>query len=910
MDNNIELIILHRNNTPEIVESLIKEANALNINCICIDTEITKDSLELQNNFYLFYSVLNRTETESYISFLSEKCWLIHYTLGRNAILDETSKLKAYQIPYVSIKSNDNPQLLKKINEIGGFPVLFSSDQFSNSLGKYYVENESIFFHAIDTIRNKDEFDFILKYIEHDFHIRVYIVNYQYNSAVIYYKDNNDYSTNRLDRAQRHKMSFCENISPHIKQIAINYARYLHVETAGIDILVSRNNEYFILEANNPMMYHAVPESLPIVSRGIIQGLLNKYEAGLSNKSSLDNSIPLALSNKFITNKKNHLDVLFTCRQLNISIVSEKEVLQGKKVIILNSKHCPKYFDFSNQIFGYNSLISDPICQRKNKLLEKHNIYEWQQYNIDIKSPDILRAGDLEKNCLFPVIFKVEINTGEVHYLKVDSAKQCLAIITMYQDIKYNCSIYPYIYIYIKRKALLVGGEVIAIIDYVQNDNNQNTLFNSGNTISTDFDKVSEQEFSAFKAISDLLLFQGGWTLEYAIDIQSNFHILSYDNGYELDNFRSSASDLLIPKIINKLFMAYKAQKLTSSLYKSILALENISQKFYLLYAYKKSMLIEPISNSLNNTEVSCNGITHKIPNCLINPNVFPQNNQISANQQLNLYDSLSDTIKENLIPTLVIDDKTTINKSTLQKKVQRLNYPLTVRPCQGSQFESIYSNIYSIEELIDKIHLLKKECNQILIQEMYVGLEYRVFIVDSKVVAVAKKQPATLIGNGQSSISMLIDHFNQFYTNYRNILLDDTENNFYINFDDTHNNFFHKPQIITDKPLIELLKKLGYKLESVLDDNEKLVLPFAYFYGAIWIDQTDAFPKKLAENLVEISNHVGMKINSIDILVAENNDFKIIKFDCFPSAILHHFITYGSPQPVVQKIFNSLYEA
>ncbi|HAT8119021.1 TPA: hypothetical protein JA334_15250, partial [Legionella pneumophila] len=277
MNNNIELIILHRNNTLEIVESLIKEASALNINSICMDTEIKKDSIELQNNFYLFYSVLNRTETESFISLLSEKCRLIHYTLGKDAILGESSILKDYQIPYVSIKSNDNTQLLKKINEIGGFPVLFSSNQFSNSLGKYYVENESIFLHVIDTIRNKDEFDFILKYIEHDFHIRVYIVNYQYNSAVIYHKDKNDYSTNRLDRAKRHKMSFCENISPHIKQIAINYARYLHVETAGIDILVSRNNEYFILEANNPMMYNAVPESLPIVSRGIIQGLLNKY---------------------------------------------------------------------------------------------------------------------------------------------------------------------------------------------------------------------------------------------------------------------------------------------------------------------------------------------------------------------------------------------------------------------------------------------------------------------------------------------------------------------------------------------------------------------------------------------------------------------------------------------------------
>ncbi|HFD2229768.1 TPA: hypothetical protein ACF2PR_002267, partial [Legionella pneumophila] len=118
-----------------------------------------------------------------------------------------------------------------------------------------------------------------------------------------------------------------------------------------------------------------------------------------------------------------------------------------------------------------------------------------------------------------------------------------------------------------------------------------------------------------------------------------------------------------------------------------------------------------------------------------------------------------------------------------------------------------------------------------------------------------------------------------------------------------------HKPQIITDKPLIELLKKSGYKLESVLDDNEKLVLPFSDFYGAIWIDQTDVFPKKIEENLIKISNYIGMKVNSIDILVAEDNDFKIIKFDCHPSAILHHFITYGSPRPVVQKILNSLFK-
>jgi hypothetical protein len=252
-------------------------------------------------------------------------------------------------------------------------------------------------------------------------------------------------------------------------------------------------------------------------------------------------------------------------------------------------------------------------------------------------------------------------------------------------------------------------------------------------------------------------------------------------------------------------------------------------------------MLIEPVHDSLDNAEVSFNGITHNIAN-----GVFV-----------------------------------------------------------GSELE----DLYAIKELVQKAHLLTKESNQILIQEMYFGSEYRVFMAENEIVAVAKKQPATLIGDGHSSISLLIEHFNQFYLNYKNDQLHDSANNFNITPDELHHNFFHKPQIISNKELIEQLNQLGYNLESVLDKNEKLTLPFADLYGASWIDQTDVFPKEIAEKLAKVNQYIGMKMNSVDVLITENGDFKIINCSCYPSIMTHHFITYGLPQPVVQKIFNYLFK-
>jgi hypothetical protein len=126
---------------------------------------------------------------------------------------------------------------------------------------------------------------------------------------------------------------------------------------------------------------------------------------------------------------------------------------------------------------------------------------------------------------------------------------------------------------------------------------------------------------------------------------------------------------------------------------------------------------------------------------------------------------------------------------------------------------------------------------------------------------------------------------------------------------DEIHNNFFVlKPNIRIDNNFIEQIKKMSYSLESVLKNTENIKLPFVNFYGSTWTNQMGCLPKEISENLIEIIKYVGLKIVGADILITDKGELKIFEFNCYPSTVPHHFITYGRSQPVVQKIFSFLF--
>lgn len=104
----------------------------------------------------------------------------------------------------------------------------------------------------------------------------------------------------------------------------------------------------------------------------------------------------------------------------------------------------------------------------------------------------------------------------------------------------------------------------------------------------------------------------------------------------------------------------------------------------------------------------------------------------------------------------------------TLIKK-SGLRYPVILKPTHGSRALGVTWDIRSEADLakafshfkeIEKKYALKH--NTVLIEEMFIGHEYRVLVLNDKVISCVQKIPATVIGDGKSSIKKLIAAFNK----------------------------------------------------------------------------------------------------------------------------------------------------
>lgn len=91
------------------------------------------------------------------------------------------------------------------------------------------------------------------------------------------------------------------------------------------------------------------------------------------------------------------------------------------------------------------------------------------------------------------------------------------------------------------------------------------------------------------------------------------------------------------------------------------------------------------------------------------------------------------------------------------------LTYPLITKLLKGSLARGVTWNIDSEHKLKEAIALLKKNNTEekILVEEMFTGDEFRVLVFDKKVISCVKKIPASLIGNGKSTIKELVASFN-----------------------------------------------------------------------------------------------------------------------------------------------------
>ncbi len=100
-------------------------------------------------------------------------------------------------------------------------------------------------------------------------------------------------------------------------------------------------------------------------------------------------------------------------------------------------------------------------------------------------------------------------------------------------------------------------------------------------------------------------------------------------------------------------------------------------------------------------------------------------------------------------------------DEEELKDAISEVRFPLVVKPIDGNHGRGITTNIKTEEEVLAAYRIAREISEGVIIEEFIEGLDYRFLVINFKLVAVAKRTPAMIMGDGVSTIQQLIDQTN-----------------------------------------------------------------------------------------------------------------------------------------------------
>mgnify|MGYP001454433261 FL=1 len=184
----------------------------------------------------------------------------------------------------------------------------------------------------------------------------------------------------------------------------------------------------------------------------------------------------------------------------------------------------------------------------------------------------------------------------------------------------------------------------------------------------------------------------------------------------------------------------------------------------------------------------------------------------------------------------------------------KEIGFPLVVKPTDAGSGRGVITNITNIDEFKDALTTVRDRLGfkNVIVERFIVGEDYRIYVVNDKVVGAYKRIPANVIGDGKSTIKELIKKKNEL-----------REKNPFI---------FDRP-IKIDKKLTEFLSEQQLTLESVPKKNERIFLrpQGAYLKERDPVDITDSMPDKIKQIAVKAMKSIpGLTHCDVDMIVNE----------------------------------------
>ena len=237
--------------------------------------------------------------------------------------------------------------------------------------------------------------------------------------------------------------------------------------------------------------------------------------------------------------------------------------------------------------------------------------------------------------------------------------------------------------------------------------------------------------------------------------------------------------------------------------------------------------------------------------------------------------------------------------ESSLEEACRYVGYPLVIKPVDGNHGRGITVDIQNYEDALDAFRQAKESSRSgaIIIEKFITGEDYRLLVINNKLVAAAKRTPAHVIGDGKSTIQQLIDEVNK----------------------DPRRGYGHEnvlTQITVNDLTMTIIKDSGYNLDSIISDGEKLILKDTanLSTGGTAEDVTDIVHPANVAMAERISKIIDLDICGIDVMTTDitkplsETGGAVLEVNAGPGFRMHLAPTTGLPRnvaaPVIDKLF------
>ncbi len=232
-------------------------------------------------------------------------------------------------------------------------------------------------------------------------------------------------------------------------------------------------------------------------------------------------------------------------------------------------------------------------------------------------------------------------------------------------------------------------------------------------------------------------------------------------------------------------------------------------------------------------------------------------------------------------------------------RAAQRIGQPVVVKPLDANHGRGVSINLNSDEEVEAGFAEAKEHSRSraILVESFITGFDHRMLVVDNKLVAVAKRVPGHVVGDGKHSIAELVEIINQ----------------------DPRRGIGHE-KVLTmlelDNQAKRLMENAGVTEETILPSGEAFYLRSTanLSTGGTAIDLTDVVHPDNRDMAERAIMAVGLDVGGVDFLIDDiTRSYKdiggaIVEVNAAPGFRMHVAPSEGQPRDVAGKVIDMLF--